>query len=148
MKVKITESELKQIVAESVKKVLNEKRFGSKSVFNGVYGPNINGKSGILAFENGGYIVLYDLIFYGNCIIGTNRENGQKIVMYISSTFGRPLNGSNIPSATEDSRGDITVKNVRTEKYGYGTLMTDEYYGSPEETAERHYYDKDNYQSN
>lgn len=143
MKIKLTESKLKQIVAESVKKVLSEKRFSSKTVFDGVNGRNVNRRSGFLGLENGGCIVLYDLIFTGNSIIGTNRENSQKIEMYISPTFGRPLNGSNIPNATEDSRGNIIIKNVRTEKYGYGTLTVDDYYGSPEEVAERDYYCKD-----
>lgn len=140
---RLTESKLKQIVAESVKKVLTEKHLSSKTVFDGVYGRNVNKRSGILRLENGGCIVLYDLIFTGNSIIGTNRENFQKIEMYISATFGRPLNGSNIPNATEDNRGIITVKNVHTKEYGYGTLTVDDYYGSPEEAAENDYYSKD-----
>ena len=82
---------------------MSEKRFPSKKVFDGVNGRNVDGKSGFLGFENGGYIVLYDLIFTGNSIIGTNRENSQNIEMYINATFGRPLNGSNIPNVTENA---------------------------------------------
>lgn len=141
--IRLTESDLRNIIKESVKKVLTEKRFPSKEGFDGVNGRNINGRSGFIGFENGESIVLYDLIFTGSSIIGTNRENSQKIEMYISSTFGRPLNGSNIPNATEDSRGNIIVKNVRVEKYGYGTLTVDDYCGSPENVAERDYYSKD-----
>ena len=105
--IRLKESELRRMISESVKRVLNES-FDTPSF----EGSKINGRSGLLHCDNGEEIVLYNIRFVGDSIVGTNRNSNEQMRLFISPAFGQPLNGSNIPFAREIANGVIDIKNL------------------------------------
>lgn len=134
--IRLTESDLHNMVKESVKRILKETRFGRPEPF---FGREINGRSGMLyCRENGDRCVLYDLHFMGNCIIGIDRNTNEEKTIYLTSLFAAPIDGSTIPSAHRQADNVVEITHLRVdgsdEMYN---LTVDDYFGGPEETAER-----------
>lgn len=136
--IRLTESDLHNIVKESVSKILKETRFGRLEPF---FGHKINGKSGMLySMEGGKRYVLYHLRFDGDSIIGVDRETNKPIRIFLTSLFARPIDGSTIPSVREIDKDVIEITHLRLQNDNkMYNLTIDDYFGSPEETAERDY---------
>ena len=136
--IRLTEGDLHRIVKESVKRVLREKRFGRPEPF---FGSEINGRSGMLyCMDSGERCVLYDLKFMGNCIIGRDRDTNEIKTVYLTSLFARPIDGSTIPSAMRQEDNVVQISHLRVDgSDDMWNLTVDDYFGSPEETAERDY---------
>ena len=89
---------------------LEEGRFGSVYDNHDFDGSQINGKNGILQDEKGQNINVSGIRFIGDSIICTG-GSGEKIHLFISGGFAKPLNGSNIPFASRNING-IQIKNL------------------------------------
>lgn len=138
-RIRLSESSLYRIIKESVRRVLNETRFGTPKY---VEGRKVNGKSGNLISDNGkGSIVavLDNLHFLGNSITGENRETRKKETLFIVGLFGRPVDGFTLPSAHETPNGLAVTHLMRGNEEGYYLLDVDEYLMTPEFSAEWDY---------
>ena len=136
--IRLTENDLHNIVKESVNRILKETRFGRPEPF---FGHKINGKSGMLySLEGGEKYVLYNLRFDGDSIIGVDRETNKPMRIFLTSLFAKPIDGSTIPSVRQIAKDVIEITHLRLHNDDkMYNLTIDDYYGSPEETAERDY---------
>lgn len=136
--IRLTESDLHNIIKDSVNRILKETRFGSPKPF---FGHEINGKNGMLySLEGGQKYVLYHLHFDGDSIVGIDRETNKPMRIFLNSLFARPIDGSTIPSVRtiDDGVIEVTHLSLPNDNKIYN-LTIDDYFGSPEETAERDY---------
>jgi len=134
--IRLTESDLHNIIKESVNRILKETRFGNPKPF---FGYEINDKNGMLySLEGGEKYVLYHLRFDGDSIVGIDRETNQPMRVFLTSLFGRPIDGSTIPSVRTIDKDTIEITHLRLDGDNkMYNLTIDDYFGGPEETAER-----------
>jgi hypothetical protein len=134
--IRLTEEDLRQLVENSVRKIIKGTRFGRPEPF---FGREINGRSGMLyCKDTGEQCVLYDLHFMGNSIVGRDRDTNEMKTAYLVSLFARPIDGSTIPSAHRQEDNVVEITHLRVEgSENMWNLTVDDYFGGPEETAER-----------
>lgn len=125
--VHLSESELKGLIVECINEAIlakrrtidkereninfiNEGRFGSVYDNHDFDGYQINGKSGLLCANSGSPVKVKNIRFVGDRILCLG-DNGEKYELFISPSFGHPLNGSNIPFAYSNPDG-IEIKNL------------------------------------
>lgn len=136
-----TESRVRGIVHETMKRMLAETRFGEPKH---IEGDIVNGKSGYLVADNGNggdVAILDDLQFLGNSIVGINRDTDEEETLYLTGMFARPLDGFTLPSASKTSHG-VVVKHLRwDDDDDFYQLEIDDFLSSPESAAESDYED-------
>lgn len=141
-KIRLTESQLHNMIIESVKRVLSETRFGKPQP---VFGNAINGKSAYLINDTGRMVAVIDnLKFVGNSIIGGNRATDEKVTFYLTGLFGHPVDGSTLPG-TRKTKDGLYITHLQMDGGDeYYELLIDDYLLTPESAAEWDYYDPRN----
>ena len=141
-KIRLTESQLHNMISESVKRILSETRFGTPQP---VFGNAINGKSAYLINDAGRMVAVIDnLKFYGNAIIGGNRATDEKVTFYLTGLFGHPVDGSTLPG-TRKTKDGLYITHLQMDGGDeYYELLIDDYLLTPESAAEWDYYDPRN----
>lgn len=141
-KIRLTESQLHNMISESVKRILSETRFGTPQP---VFGNAINGKSAYLINDTGRMVAVIDnLKFYGNSIIGENRATEEKVTFYLTGLFGHPVDGSTLPG-TRKTKDGLYITHLQMDGGDeYYELLIDDYLLTPESAAEWDYYDPRN----
>ena len=133
-KIRLTESQLHNMISESVKRILSETRFGKPQP---VFGDAINGKSAYLINDTGRMVAVIDnLKFYGNSIIGENRATDEKVTFYLTGLFGHPVDGSTLPG-TRKTKDGLYITHLQIDGDDeYYELLIDDYLLTPESAAE------------
>ena len=141
-KIRLTESQLHNMISESVKRILSETRFGKPQP---VFGDAINGKSAYLINDTGRMVAVIDnLKFVGNAIIGGNRATDEKVTFYLTGLFGHPVDGSTLPG-TRKTKDGLYITHLQMDGDDeYYELLVDDYLLTPESAAEWDYYDPRN----
>lgn len=141
-KIRLTESTLHKIIKESVKRILQETRFGKPQP---VFGNAINGKSAYLINDTGRMVAVIDnLKFYGNSIIGENRATEEKVTFYLTGLFGHSVDGSTLPG-TRKTKDGLYITHLQMDGGDeYYELLIDDFLLTPESAAEWDYYDPRN----
>lgn len=141
-KIRLTESQLHNMISESVKRILSETRFGTPQP---VFGNAINGKSAYLINDAGRMVAVIDnLKFVGNAIIGGNRATDEKVTFYLTGLFGHPVDGSTLPG-TRKTKDGLYITHLQMDGGDeYYELLIDDYLLTPESAAEWDYYDPRN----
>lgn len=141
-KIRLTESQLHNMISESVKRILSETRFGTPQP---VFGNAINGKSAYLINDAGRMVAVIDnLKFYGNSIIGENRATEEKVTFYLTGLFGHSVDGSTLPG-TRKTKDGLYITHLQMDGGDeYYELLIDDYLLTPESAAEWDYYDPRN----
>lgn len=141
-KIRLTESQLHNMISESVKRILSETRFGKPQP---VFGNAINGKSAYLINDTGRMVAVIDnLKFYGNSIIGENRATEEKVTFYLTGLFGHSVDGSTLPG-TRKTKDGLYITHLQMDGGDeYYELLIDDYLLTPESAAEWDYYDPRN----
>ena len=141
-KIRLTESQLHNMISESVKRILSETRFGKPQP---VFGDAINGKSAYLINDTGRMVAVIDnLKFVGNSIIGGNRATDEKVIFYLTGLFGHSVDGSTLPG-TRKTKDGLYITHLQMDGGDeYYELLIDDYLLTPESAAEWDYYDPRN----
>lgn len=141
-KIRLTESQLHNMISESVKRILSETRFGKPQP---VFGDAINGKSAYLINDTGRMVAVIDnLKFVGNSIIGGNRATDEKVTFYLTGLFGHSVDGSTLPG-TRKTKDGLYITHLQMDGGDeYYELLIDDYLLTPESAAEWDYYDPRN----
>ena len=141
-KIRLTESQLHNMISESVKRILSETRFGTPQP---VFGNAINGKSAYLINDAGRKVAVIDnLKFVGNAIIGGNWATDEKVTFYLTGLFGHPVDGSTLPG-TRKTKDGLYITHLQMDGGDeYYELLIDDYLLTPESAAEWDYYDPRN----
>ena len=141
-KIRLTESQLHNMISESVKRILSETRFGTPQP---VFGNAINGKSAYLINDAGRMVAVIDnLKFVGNAIIGGNWATDEKVTFYLTGLFGHPVDGSTLPG-TRKTKDGLYITHLQMDGGDeYYELLIDDYLLTPESAAEWDYYDPRN----
>lgn len=141
-KIRLTESQLHNMISESVKRILSETRFGTPQP---VFGNAINGKSAYLINDAGRmFAVIDNLKFVGNAIIGGNWATDEKVTFYLTGLFGHPVDGSTLPG-TRKTKDGLYITHLQMDGGDeYYELLIDDYLLTPESAAEWDYYDPRN----
>lgn len=141
-KIRLTESQLHNMISESVKRILSETRFGKPQP---VFGDAINGKSAYLINDTGRMVAVIDnLKFVGNSIIGGNRATDEKVTFYLTGLFGHSVDGSTLPG-TRKTKDGLYITHLQMDGGDeYYELLIDDYLLTPESVAEWDYYDPRN----
>lgn len=141
-KIRLTESQLHNMIRESVKRVLSETRFGKPQP---VFGNAINGKSAYLINDTGRMVAVIDnLKFVGDSIIGGNRATDEKVTFYLTGLFGHSVDGSTLPG-TRKTKDGLYITHLQMDGGDeYYELLIDDYLLTPESAAEWDYYDPRN----
>lgn len=141
-KIRLTESQLHNMISESVKRILSETRFGKPQP---VFGDAINGKSAYLINDTGRMVAVIDnLKFVGNSIIGGNRATDEKVTFYLTGLFGYSVDGSTLPG-TRKTKDGLYITHLQMDGGDeYYELLIDDYLLTPESAAEWDYYDPRN----
>ena len=141
-KIRLTESQLHNMISESVKRILSETRFGKPQP---VFGDAINGKSAYLINDTGRMVAVIDnLKFVGNAIIGGNRATDEKVTFYLTGLFGHPVDGSTLPG-TRKTKDGLYITHLQMDGDDeYYELLIDDYLLTPESAAEWDYHDPRN----
>ena len=141
-KIRLTESQLHNMISESVKRILSETRFGKPQP---VFGDAINGKSAYLINDTGRMVAVIDnLKFVGNAIIGGNWATDEKVTFYLTGLFGHPVDGSTLPG-TRKTKDGLYITHLQMDGGDeYYELLIDDYLLTPESAAEWDYYDPRN----
>lgn len=141
-KIRLTESQLHNMISESVKRILSETRFGKPQP---VFGDANNGKSAYLINDTGRMVAVIDnLKFVGNSIIGGNRATDEKVTFYLTGLFGHSVDGSTLPG-TRKTKDGLYITHLQMDGGDeYYELLIDDYLLTPESAAEWDYYDPRN----
>lgn len=141
-KIRLTESQLHNMISKSVKRILSETRFGTPQP---VFGNAINGKSAYLINDAGRMVAVIDnLKFVGNAIIGGNWATDEKVTFYLTGLFGHPVDGSTLPG-TRKTKDGLYITHLQMDGGDeYYELLIDDYLLTPESAAEWDYYDPRN----
>lgn len=141
-KIRLTESQLHNVISESVKRILSETRFGKPQP---VFGDAINGKSAYLINGTGRMVAVIDnLKFYGNSIIGENRATDEEVTFYLTGLFGHSVDGSTLPG-TRKTKDGLYITHLQMDgDDDYYELLIDDYLLTPESAAEWDYHDPRN----
>lgn len=124
-KIRLTESQLHNMISESVKRILSETRFGKPQP---VFGDAINGKSAYLINDTGRMVAVIDnLKFVGNSIIGGNRATDEKVTFYLTGLFGHSVDGSTLPG-TRKTKDGLYITHLQMDGGDeYYELLIDDY---------------------
>ena len=124
-KIRLTESQLHNMISESVKRILSETRFGKPQP---VFGNTINGKSAYLINGTGRMVAVIDnLKFYGNSIIGENRATDEEVTFYLTGLFGHSVDGSTLPG-TRKTKDGLYITHLQMDGGDeYYELLIDDY---------------------
>ena len=141
-KIRLTESQLHNMISESVKRVLSETRFGKPQP---VFGNAINGKSAYLINDSGRMVgVIDNLTFVGNSIVGEDRATDEQVTFYLTGLFGHSVDGSTLPG-TRKTKDGLYITHLQMDGGDeYYELLIDDYLLTPESAAEWDYYDPRN----
>lgn len=137
-KIRLTESQLHNMIRESVKRILSETRFGKPQP---VFGNTINGKSAYLIDDSGRMVgVIDNLTFVGNSIVGEDRATDEQVTFYLTGLFGHSVDGSTLPGTRKTKDGLYITHLQMDDGDEYYELLIDDYLLTPESAAEWDYY--------